>query len=276
MSSKVFTCFIVFFLFLVKVPCRSQEIHGLRDTVSVTVPKGDASPHNGSGIRKREPMITVPKGKVPLHDKKDLIQNPLDMREVPTLADSCQSRITFDMRDSKDPACSTGKSPSYEGDFSTSGIIKNDPSGYFYGMGRQTNLIGLGVMNYAGVGYVYSPRHWSLDLRAYTVKWSVPRRESQLLGLSGMMTIPVNEKIRLNTFASYSFMLSSPFSSLNYGGFISYDIVPKWGIDIGIGSHSDYPLNKMNTFPIMAPYFQYKGSKLGIDLGSGLSHLLGR
>ena len=112
-------------------------------------------------------------------------------------------------------------------------IIKSYPSGYFYGIGRQENFIGLGTMNYAGIGYVYSPGCWSFNLQAYTVKWSVPRRESQLLGLSGLLTYPVNEKIRLNTFASYSFILSSPFSSSNYGGFVSYDIIPNWGMDFG-------------------------------------------
>lgn len=128
--------------------------------------------------------------------------------------------------------------------------------------------------NYAGIGYVYSPGCWSFNLQAYTVKWSVPRRESQLLGLSGLLTYPVNEKIRLNTFASYSFILSSPFSSSNYGGFVSYDIIPNWGMDFGVRSHTDFPLHKTKTLPIVAPYFQYKGNKLGIDIGGGLFNLL--
>ena len=129
-------------------------------------------------------------------------------------------------------------------------------------------------MNYAGIGYVYSPDCWSFNLQAYTVKWSVPRRESQLLGLSGLLTYPVNEKIRLNTFASYSFILSFPFSSSNYGGFVSYDIIPNWGMDFGVRSHTDFPLHKTKTLPIVAPYFQYKGNKLGIDIGGGLFNLL--
>ena len=164
--------------------------------------------------------------------------------------------------------------PAVEGEYSTSGIIKSYPSGYFYGIGRQENFIGLGTMNYAGIGYVYSPGCWSFNLQAYTVKWSVPRRESQLLGLSGLLTYPVNEKIRLNTFASYSFILSSPFSSSNYGGFVSYDIIPNWGMDFGVRSHTDFPLHKTKTLPIVAPYFQYKGNKLGIDIGGGLFNLL--
>lgn len=252
MSRKVFTCFIVISLFLNKAASYGQEIQVLRDTVKVAVQEGNALPHNG----------------------KSITQKPLDIRKATILSDGCPSRITSDMQDSYNPVFPTDKSLLHEGEYSTSGIIKSYPSSYFYGMGRQENFIGLGTMNYAGIGYVYSFGRCSFDLQTYTVKWSVPRRESQLLGLSGLLTYPVNEKIRLNTFASYSFILSSPFSSSNYGGFVSYDIIPNWGIDFGVRKHTDFPLHKTKTLPIVAPYFQYKGNKLGIDVGGGLFNLL--
>ena len=252
MSRKVFTCFIVISLFLNKAASYGQEIQVLRDTVKVAVQEGNALPHNG----------------------KSITQKPLDIRKATILSDGCPSRITSDMQDSYNPVFPTDKSLLHEGEYSTSGIIKSYPSSYFYGMGRQENFIGLGTMNYAGIGYVYSFGRWSFGLQTYTVKWSVPRRESQLLGLSGLLAYPVNEKIRLNTFASYSFILSSPFSSSNYGGFVSYDIIPNWGIDFGVRNHTDFPLHKTKTLPIVAPYFQYKGNKLGIDVGGGLFNLL--
>ena len=252
MSRKVFTCFIVISLFLNKAASYGQEIQVLRDTVKVAVQEGNALPHNG----------------------KSITQKPLDIRKATILSDGCPSRITSDMQDSYNPVFPTDKSLLHEGEYSTSGIIKSYPSSYFYGMGRQENFIGLGTMNYAGIGYVYSFGRWSFDLQTYTVKWSVPRRKSQLLGLSGLLAYPVNEKIRLNTSASYSFILSSPFSSSNYGGFVSYDIIPNWGIDFGVRNHTDFPLHKTKTLPIVAPYFQYKGNKLGIDVGGGLFNLL--
>ena len=203
MSRKVFTCFIVISLFLNKAASYGQEIQVSRDTVKVSVQEGNTSPHN----------------------ERSITPKPLDIRKAVDLSSgSCPSRITFDVQNPYNPTFPTDKSPLHEGEYSTSGIIKSYPSGYFYGIGRQENFIGLGTMNYAGIGYVYSPGCWSFNLQAYTVKWSVPRRESQLLGLSGLLTYTVNEKIRLNTFASYSFILSSPFSSSNYGGFVSYDI----------------------------------------------------
>ena len=233
MSRKVFTCFIVISLFLNKAASYGQEIQVSRDTVKVSVQEGNTSPHN----------------------ERSITPKPLDIRKAVDLSSgSCPSRITFDVQNPYNPTFPTDKSPLHEGEYSTSGIIKSYPSGYFYGIGRQENFIGLGTMNYA--------------------KWSVPRRESQLLGLSGLLTYPVNEKIRLNTFASYSFILSSPFSSSNYGGFVSYDIIPNWGMDFGVRSHTDFPLHKTKTLPIVAPYFQYKGNKLGIDIGGGLFNLL--
>ena len=252
MSRKVFTCFIVISLFLNKTASYGQEIQVLRDTVKVAVQEGSAL----------------------LHNEKFITQKPLDIRKAVILSDSCPSRITSDMQDSYNPVFPTDKSPLHEGEYSTSGIIKSYPFSYFYGMGRQENLIGLGTMNYAGIGYVYSSGRWSFDLQTYTVKWSIPRHESQLLGLSGLLTYPANRKIRLNIFASYSFILSSPFNSLNYGGFVSYKIVPNWGMDFGVRSHANFPLHKTKTLPIVAPYFQYKGNKLGIDVGGGLFNLL--
>lgn len=252
MSRKVFTCFIVISLFLNKTASYGQEIQVLRDTVKVAVQEGSAL----------------------LHNEKSIIQKPLDIRKAVILSDSCPSRITSDMQDSYNPVFPTDKSPLHEGEYSTSGIIKSYPFSYFYGMSRQENLIGLGTMNYAGIGYVYSSGRWSFDLQTYTVKWSIPRYESQLLGLSGLLTYPVNRKIRLNIFASNSFILSSPFNSLNYGGFVSYKIVPNWGMDFGVRSHASFPLHKTKTLPIVAPYFQYKGNKLGIDVGGGLFNLL--
>ncbi|KAA4197774.1 hypothetical protein F3D20_27035, partial [Bacteroides ovatus] len=173
MSRKVFTCFIVISLFLNKAASYGQEIQVSRDTVKVPVQDSNSSPHYESSI--------TPK--------------PLDIRKAVDISSgSCPSRITFDVQNPYNPTFPTDKSPLHEGEYSTSGIIKSYPSGYFYGIGRQENFIGLGTMNYAGIGYVYSPGCWSFNLQAYTVKWSVPRRESQLLGLSGLLTYPVNEK----------------------------------------------------------------------------------
>lgn len=187
MSRKVFTCFIVIFFFLNKAASYGQEFQVSRDTVKVSVQEGNTSPHN----------------------ERSITPKPLDIRKAVDLSSgSCPSQITFDVQNPYNPTFPTDKSPLHEGEYSTSGIIKSYPSGYFYGIGRQENFIGLGTMNYAGIGYVYSPGCWSFNLQAYTVKWSVPRRESQLLGLSGLLTYPVNEKIRLNTFASYSFIVS--------------------------------------------------------------------
>ena len=251
MIRRIVTCFIVIFLFLNKAISYGQEIQVLRDTTKVIGKEDYVLPHN----------------------EKIIIQKPLNIQIATAPSDSCPSQATFNTKRSYNPVFATDKSPLHEGEYSTSGIIKNYPSGYFYGMGRQQNFINLGIMNYAGIGYVYSSGRWLFDLQAYTVKWSVPRHESHLLGLSGILTYSVNEKIRLNTFGLYSFNLSS-FGSLDYGGFVSYDIAPKWGIDIGIRSHTDYPLHKTKVSPIVAPYFQHKGNKFGIDVGEGLLNLL--
>ena len=131
-------------------------------------------------------------------------------------------------------------------EYSTSSIIKSYPSGCL--VGRRENFIGLGTMNYAGIGYVYSPDCWSFNLQAYTVKWSVPRRESAI-GIVRAVDISRQRKIRLKTHLP-PLLLHSFFSSSssNYRGFVSYDIIPNWGwMDFGVRSHTDFPLHKTKT-----------------------------
>ena len=48
---------------------------------------------------------------------------------------------------------------------------------------------------------------------------------------------------------------------------------PNWGMDIGVKRCCDFRLRNEQTVPIIAPYFQYKGNKLSVDVGSGLIQL---
>ena len=122
MSRKVFTCFIVISLFLNKAASYGQEIQVSRDTVKVSVQEGNTSPHN----------------------ERSITPKPLDIRKAVDLSSgSCPSQITFDVQNPYNPTFPTDKSPLHEGEYSTSGIIKSYPSGYFYGIGRQENFIGL-------------------------------------------------------------------------------------------------------------------------------------
>ena len=115
MSRKVFTCFIVIFFFLNKAASYGQEFQVSRDTVKVSVQEGNTSPHN----------------------ERSITPKPLDIRKAVDLSSgSCPSQITFDVQNPYNPTFPTDKSPLHEGEYSTSGIIKSYPSGYFYGIGR--------------------------------------------------------------------------------------------------------------------------------------------
>lgn len=251
MNWKPFACFIpIFFLSLFPVSSCAQEIRKA-DSIRIDIPK--------ENIRFRHGNSSL--GKVS------------DIKMASAIADTSSARLTFKLQDVYFPIFPVEKSPLHEGEYSVSGLIRNYSSGHLYGMGRQANIIGMGPMNYAGIGYIHTPGHWLFDFQVYALKWSVPRRESLLLGLSGLMTYPVSGKLSLNAFASYSHLLSSPFGTISYGGFISYDWTPNWGVDVGVRSLIDCPSGKMESLPVFTPYFRHKNSKFGIDIGSGLFHL---
>ena len=193
MSRKVFTCFIVISLFLNKAASYGQEIQVSRDTVKVSVQEGNTSPHN----------------------ERSITPKPLDIRKAVDLSSgSCPSRITFDVQNPYNPTFPTDKSPLHEGEYSTSGIIKSYPSGYFYGIGRQENFIGLGTMNYAGIGYVYSPGCWSIQLAGIYRKMECPQTRESAIGIVRAVDISRQREnsskhiclILLHSFFSFQFL----------------------------------------------------------------------
>ena len=55
-------------------------------------------------------------------------------------------------------------------------------------------------------------------------------------GLFGSLSYSVNEKVKLNTFASYSLIFSSSFRTINYGGFVTYDmhLIGEWILELSV------------------------------------------
>ena len=65
---------------------------------------------------------------------------------------STNSGVTFRFKKGG-PFFYTDQSPLHKGEYNVSGVIGPLWNGHVYGMGRQMNLIGIGVFNYAAIGY---------------------------------------------------------------------------------------------------------------------------
>jgi len=224
-------------------------------------------------VRVHDSVMVIQKGNFCLSNDRVIFEKGMNVKADTLLFGISRSnKFAFNNGYSYCSEFYANKSFLHKGEYSVSGVIKRYPYGRFYGMGKQINFIGLGQMNYAGIG-LYSMNRCSLNIFTYALKWHIPRYESLLFGLFGSLSYSVNEKVNLNTFASYSLIFSSSFRTINYGGFVTYDMHPNWRMDIGVKRCCDFRLRNEQTVPIIAPYFRYKGNKLSVDVGSGLIQL---
>ena len=149
------------------------------------------------------------------------------------------------------------------GEYSTSGIIKSYPSGYFYGIGRQEKLHRLGNNELCRYRICVFSRLLVIQLAGIYRKMECPQTRESAIGIVRAVDISRQREnsskhiclILLHSFFSFQF--------LELRGVRFLRPLPQLGMDFGVRSHTDFPLHKTKTLPIVAPYFQYKGNKLG-------------
>ena len=76
------------------------------------------------------------------------------------------------------------RSSLHKGEYNVGGIIHRFEKIDVWGRGRQENIIGVGVSNYAEVKTAYSPNErWKLGISLYAHKLSIPRSSSNTFGM---------------------------------------------------------------------------------------------
>lgn len=101
------------------------------------------------------------------------------------------------------------RSSLHKGEYNVGGIIHRFDKVDVWGRGRQENIIGVGVSNYAEVKTVYSPNEkWKLGLCLYAHKLSIPRSGSNTFGIGTDVScqfLPPNIAPSLRYLLSYLF-----------------------------------------------------------------------
>ena len=153
------------------------------------------------------------------------------------------------------------------GEYTVSGPILQWRRDMLYGSGAQRNMIGMGTMNTATLGYQHLfGDKLLIDISLNAVKYSVPHFTNISYGASGRISYMLSKKTMLNVFGGYNKTLAR--NSYNYGASMSFDMGDYFGVEMGVNRFYDPYANRWKTSPIVAPYVKIHGQKaFQFDIG---------
>lgn len=166
-----------------------------------------------------------------------------------------------------EPKLITDELPLHLGEFSASGVLFQSARGTLSGVGRQDNYIGLGIVN--SVSFIYSYElsdRASLSAYLNATKLSAFRGYDQFFGTGALFSYQLRDNLTFNAFGNYT--RGRFFDAGNFGAYMSLDMTPRFGVDVGAQRFYDPMRLKWDTTPIVAPYYKInKKVKLGMDFG---------
>lgn len=172
-------------------------------------------------------------------------------------------------------------SPLHKGEYSVGGVIHRFDKMDIGGRGRQENIIGVGVSNYAEIKTVYAPNDkWKLGLWLYAHKLNIPRSGSNTFGIGTDVSYQIYPQASLHLFGTYYrtyFSGVEPMKKLggyHYGGYFTLGLVERWAIDVGTRSYGDNWSHQQWNVPIIRPFYKYNGSEINADFGGMFQQIL--
>ena len=170
------------------------------------------------------------------------------------------------------------RSSLHKGEYNVGGIIHRFEKIDVWGRGRQENIIGVGVSNYAEVKTAYSPNErWKLGISLYAHKLSIPRSSSNTFGIGTDVSYQFYPKTSLHLFSTYyrTYMLDMKpkrcLDGYHYGSYLSFDLAERWTMDVGMKSYGNNLFHQQWTVPIIRPSYKHNGSEINADFG-GMFH----
>ena len=131
----------------------------------------------------------------------------------------------------------------------------------------------IGSRSVAGVSAIHHfDDRWTLSASAGVSHFVMPYFTSNSASTSALLSYKATENVILNAFANYqapSFMstMRSP-SSWRWGGYVTLQTDNhRWGVDLGTRREYNPYTGRMESIPIVMPYYNLQGQKLGFDFG---------
>lgn len=163
----------------------------------------------------------------------------------------------------------------FRGDYDTSGTLYRYRLGQIRLEGSQNSLPGIGRTNEAAA--MWSHRFGSrLALQAVltATQLDMEHLNRHVFGIGGAMRYQLAPKLSLQLFGHYD--TGHPYDPYGrqWGGSIDWQATPRFGIEGGIRRSYDPVSHCWETWPIVAPYYNFDHLQLKIDIGPLLQELL--
>lgn len=145
---------------------------------------------------------------------------------------------------------------------------------YMHGAHSYDFYYGMGAMRSAQVGWAYVPNEkWRFDLSVSAAKYVFDAGMGNRFAVSGLLSYSFNDYVSAYLFGSYtpSYNFYSPammpyLGYSNFGGAFSFanEYV---GVDVGMKRYLDPFSGRWETQPIVMPFVNVNGQKMGFDVG---------
>lgn len=148
-------------------------------------------------------------------------------------------------------------------------------TGYLSGHSSSSSNMMLGGITSSGVAIYQSlGRYWTISAGVDVTKYGVAYNKATF---NGSVIYRMNRNFSITMFGGYSpdsFLSPMPIGQAWYaGGYMSLETDSHWGIDLG-STHSYDAYYGHETTPIIRPYYNLNGAKLGIDFGPMLRQFM--
>ncbi len=161
----------------------------------------------------------------------------------------------------------------FANDFSQQGQIASWYDGHLDGFSVYQTMPLLGSVRTGGALVTQNfGERWQVTAGMQLMKYNEPWQVYNTFGGNASVAYTINDNMSLNAFANYQ---SAPFMSnihggglIVYGGYMTFKTNnDKWGVDVGAQNIHDPVSGKHAIVPIIKPYYNLNGAKLGIDFG---------
>lgn len=166
-------------------------------------------------------------------------------------------------------------------DFSKSGTLSVWDNGHISGFSSRTSYPIIGNFGSAGFGIAHSfTERFNFSGNLSFNKYTLPKFSYNSYSLTGQFSFQFNKNLSVTAFGCYEsnqFINNNkynPPNSINMGSYLTTSTNNnEWGVDMGITRHFNPYQRKWVIIPMLRPFYNLGGNKLGFDFGGLLYQL---
>lgn len=209
------------------------------------------------------------------------IRNDFQLKELRSIGNTIPISMNFAMQNYHiTPNFIFDRNP-YARDWNSSGLITTWGSGYLYGAGGYSTFPTIGSIGNASFGITQSFGRLTVSGAISGYKYNLVGGAYNNFGFSGSASYKFNDRFSLNVFGSvqsnnrfYSAAAMSVLPYSSYGASLTTRFSDTFGAELGMQRTFDPFTNSWRNVPIIAPFFNIAGHKVGIDFGGILLDIL--